>query len=248
VDGCNPSGLSIAPESVAGRKFCAAHLRDGGFDTHSAPISRPTPIPKIRVLVVDDQPLFRAGVVATVQQHAPFEVCGEVSQIQAAREVAARLRPDAAIIDPMLQHGDGLKLVRDLRRELSRMNIVVLTMLDPVVFRPRAFQAGANHFVSKRAGADAVVAALRQAGSGHRPSRAKPEANHELSTLSERELQVFFQLGQGRSTQEVAAALGVSVKTIESHRENIKGKLGLPHGNALVARAALWVREQGLMT
>jgi DNA-binding CsgD family transcriptional regulator len=57
---------------------------------------------------------------------------------------------------------------------------------------------------------------------------------------------VFIQLGQGRSTQEIAAALNISVKTIESHRENIKGKLGLPHANALVARAALWVREQGL--
>ena len=64
--------------------------------------------------------------------------------------------------------------------------------------------------------------------------------------MSERELQVFILLGQGRSTQEIAATLNVSIKTIESHRENIKGKLGLPHANALVARAALWVREQGL--
>ena len=60
-------------------------------------------------------------------------------------------------------------------------------------------------------------------------------------------MQVFIQLGLGRSTQETAAALGVSIKTVESHRENIKGKLSLPHANALVARAALWAREQGLV-
>lgn len=199
------------------------------------------------MLIVDDHPLFRAGVVATVHRDPQFEVCGEAGQITAARDLASRLRPEAVIVDPMLQHGDGLKLVRDLRRELPRLNIVVLTMLDPVIYRSRAIHAGANHFVSKRAGAEVVVAALRRHAPMVRAHRIQSDHSHEFTNLSERELQVFFQLGQGRSTQEIAAALGVSIKTIESHRENIKGKLGLPHGNALVARAALWVREQGVV-
>jgi DNA-binding NarL/FixJ family response regulator len=199
------------------------------------------------VLVVDDHPLFRAGVIAALQQDPALEICGEADQALAARELGARLRPDAAIVDLMLHHDDGLKLVRELRQDHPRMNIVVLSMLDPGLYRPKAMQAGANHFVSKLAGPAAITAALRENVPGSRAVRPGSDAGHELAILSERELQVFIELGRGRSTQQIAAALGVSVKTIESHRENIKGKLGLPHANALVARAALWVRAQGLV-
>ena len=143
-----------------------------------------------------------------------------------------------------LERDDGLKLVRELRSDLPGLRIVVLSMLEAAVYRPKAMQAGANFFVSKLEGPAAIVSALRQPTAAPRSRNAATP--HELAALSERELQVFIQLGQGRSTQEIAAALNVSVKTIESHRENIKGKLDLPHANALVARAALWVREQGL--
>jgi DNA-binding NarL/FixJ family response regulator len=200
---------------------------------------------KMRVLVVDDHPLFRAGVVTALQSEPDLEICAEADNAANARALAAKLRPDAAVVDLMLQNDDGLKLVRELRADLPGLRIVVLSMLEAAVYRPKAVQAGANFFVSKLEGPAAIVTALRQPAATIRPARAGAGA-HELAALSERELQVFIQLGQGRSTQEIAAALNVSVKTIESHRENIKGKLDLPHANALVARAALWVREQGL--
>jgi DNA-binding NarL/FixJ family response regulator len=200
---------------------------------------------RLRVLVVDDHPLFRAGVVAALKGEPGLEVCGEADNATHARALAGRLQPDAAVVDLMLQNDDGLKLVRELRADLPGLRLVVLSMLEAAVYRPKALQAGANHFVSKLEGPAAIIAALRQTGSGRTP-RTAPQEEHELAALSERELQVFVQLGQGRSTQEIAAALNVSVKTIESHRENIKGKLGVPHANALVARAALWVRTQGL--
>lgn len=199
----------------------------------------------MRVLVVDDHPLFRAGVVTALKSEPDLEVCAEADNAATARALAAKLRPDAAVVDLMLQNDDGLKLVRELRADAPTMRIVVLSMLEAAVYRPKAMQAGAQYFVSKLEGPAAIVAALRQPGAASRPARPSADA-HELAALSERELQVFIQLGQGRSTQEIATALNVSVKTIESHRENIKGKLDLPHANALVARAALWVREQGL--
>ena len=200
------------------------------------------------MLVVDDHPLFRAGVVAALKDEPGLEVCGEADTAASARTLAGRLHPDAAVVDLMLQNDDGLKLVRELRADLPGLRLVVLSMLEAAVYRPKALQAGANCFVSKLEGPAAIIAALHQTGPGARPAKAGAgaPAAHKLAALSERELQVFIQLGQGRSTQEIAAALNVSIKTIESHRENIKGKLGLPHANALVARAALWVREQGL--
>lgn len=202
-------------------------------------------IPPVKrsVLIVDDHPLFRAGVVAVLNNDPAWEVCAQARNPAEALTLVAQTRPEAAVVDLMLQDDDGLKLIRDLRREAPGLRIVVLSMLDETVYKPKALHAGASAFVSKHAGPAAVLDALREATP--RVARATP-GTHELAVLSERELHVFTQLGHGRSTQEIATALGVSAKTIETHRENIKGKLGLPHANALVARAALWVREQGL--
>jgi len=219
-------------------------LSGGFFCTHSTGINNGAAKTILRVLVVDDHPLFRAGVVAALREQPDLDVCGEADNALQARARAAEIRPDAAIVDLLLTDDDGLKLVRELRQDHPRLKIVVLSMLDAGVYRPRALQAGASAFVSKQEGPAAIIAALRRE-SGAPASR--PGSDAGLAALSERELQVFQQLGFGRSTQEVAAALGLSVKTIETHRENIKGKLGLPHANALVARAVLWAREQGLV-
>lgn len=198
----------------------------------------------LQVLVVDDHPIFRAGVVAALCHETDLVVCGEADSAPLARELADRYHPAAAIVDLMLNDDDGLRLVRELRQAHPRLKIIVLSMLDPGVYAPRALQAGASFFVSKQEGPAAIIAALRRAVANERAAPA--DAVGPQLGLSERELQVFLQLGLGRSTQEIATALGVSVKTIESHREAIKAKLGLPHANALVARAALWTRAQGL--
>lgn len=205
-------------------------------------ISAEIPLPKIRVLLVDDHPLVRAGVAAALAGEPDLDLCGETDNALEARDFARRLQPDAAVVDLMLRDDDGLKLVRELRTDLPALRLIVLSMLDPALYAPRALQAGANAFVSKQEGPAAILAALRRPG----PSQRAPASRPVLLDLSERELQVFMQLGLGRSTQEIAAALKLSVKTIETHREGIKTKLGLPHSNALVARAALWAHEQGL--
>ena len=198
----------------------------------------------MRVLLIDDHPLFRAGVVAVLSAQRDVEVCAQTDNARDARRLAAQLRPDMAIVDLMLKDDDGLKLVRELRDDFPALCIIVLSVLDPAVYAPRSLQAGASAFISKQSGPEAVAAALRHAPTRRRTRPPPPDA--ELGALSQRELHVFQQLGLGRSTQEVAAALGVSIKTVESHRENIKAKLDLPHANALVARATLWMRQQGL--
>lgn len=200
-----------------------------------------------RILLVDDHPLFRAGVAAVLRAEPGFEICAETSEAMEARARAVALHPDVAIVDLVLGGEDGLKLVRDLRRDCPGMRVIVLTMLDDAVYRPKALQAGADAFLSKKEGPAQIVTTVRQLLDRASPPRAQPAPeDHELADLSERELQVFRELGLGFTTQEVAARLGVSVNTIETHRESIKQKLGLPHANALIVRAALWAREQGL--
>jgi len=197
--------------------------------------------------LVDDHPLFRAGVAAILRADKAFEVCAETDSGEGARGLALQHQPDLALVDLLLGEDDGLKLVREFRRTRPTMRIVVLSMLDEATFQPRALQAGADAFLSKRLGPESIVAALKLVAAKARLPRPALEQRDEISVLSERELQVFRELGLGRSTQEIATAFGVSVKTVESHREAIKMKLGLPHANALVARAALWAREQGLV-
>ncbi len=201
----------------------------------------------IQIILIDDHPLFRAGVAAALRSSSDLVVCAETGELGEALSLALAHRPDVAVVDLMLQEEDGLHLVRALRRDLPRLRIVVLSMLDEAVYAPKALLAGADSFVSKRQGPEAISAAVRQVMSVTPSASATgiTPAN-EVSSLSERELQVFRELGLGRSTQEIAAALNVSVKTVESHRESIKLKLSLPHANALVARAANWVRTQGL--
>lgn len=199
----------------------------------------------IRILLVDDHPLYRAGVAAVLRAEPALVVCAEASGHRDALELAAQHAPEVAVIDLMLAESDGMKLVRELRQRYPAMRLVVLSMLDGAAYEPKAASAGADAFISKRAGPESVVEGLKQALRRARTPRVQPVAD-DVSLLSERELQVFRELGLGRSTQEIATTLGVSVKTVETHREGIKLKLGLPHANALVARAALWVREQGL--
>ncbi len=198
-----------------------------------------------RILLVDDHPLYRAGVAAVLGAEPALVVCAEAAGSREALELAAQHLPEVAVIDLMLADGDGLKLVRELRQSYPDMRLVVLSMLDAAAYEPKALAVGADAFISKREGPEAVVAGLKLALQRVRIPRAVASGD-DVSLLSERELQVFRELGLGRSTAEIAAALGVSVKTVETHRESIKLKLGLPHANALVARAALWVREQGL--
>lgn len=200
-----------------------------------------------RILLVDDHPLFRAGVAAVLRSDRGLEICAEANDGAAARQALVTVRPDVAVVDLVLGGDDGLKLVRELRRDCPGLRIVVLTMLDEAVYRSKALQAGADAFLSKREGPAQIVAVVRQLLDFPVPVRsAVPNGDNAVAQLSERELQVFRELGFGHTTQEVATKLGVSIKTIETHRESIKQKLGLPHANALIVRAAIWVREQGL--
>lgn len=199
----------------------------------------------IRILLVDDHPLYRAGVASALRHEPAFVICAEASGHQDALALAASTAPDVAVVDLMLSEGDGLSLVRELRQHHAALRVVVLSMLDAAAYEPKVVAAGAAAFISKREGPESVVESLKNALSGA-PSPRPAAPAEGIPLLSERELQVFRELGHGRSTAEIATALGISVKTVETHRESIKLKLGLPHANALVARAALWVREQGL--
>lgn len=210
------------------------------------------PPAKTRVLIVDDHPLFRAGVAGLISGDAGFVICGEAGTAIEARVATLQLQPDVALLDLLLKEGDGLSLVSELRHLRPQMRIVVVSMLDPATYRDRVLEAGAVAFLHKETAPDMLIDTLRACSGPHfkiqsATSTTSENSGNPFERLSDRELQVFQLLGVGRSTREIGAALGVSPRTIEAHRENIKGKLGLPNGNALLAQAVLWARDQGLL-
>lgn len=202
---------------------------------------------KSRVLLVDDHPLMRAGVAAALAATDHFDVVGQAGDPATARESVARLKPDLVLLDLVLGDADGLALIRELRQWHPPAKIIVLSMLNRAEFEHRALAAGAVAYFEKSVNLDHLGPALQavlSATSSLADMATLPRS--QVALLSDRELQVFTLIGRGRSTAEIAEALGVSPRTIDAHKEHIKQRLGLAHAAELSARAAQWVTRQGL--
>jgi len=214
---------------------------------------------KIRVLVVDEQQLLRCGISTYLNSQSDMVVCGEADSIAVAEDKIAECQPQLVVTELRLGTGDSLKLVKQLKAENRALRILVYSALDEAIFAERVMRAGANGYVMKRAPKEKLVAAIRDivnggiyvsrevALSGCRKSLQRRSKNDHsrfasaLENLSNREIHIFQLLGSGLGTRQIAQSLDLSVKTVESHRENIKHKLRLSSGAQLRDRAARWV-------
>ena len=222
-----------------------------------APKKPPPPAPKVRVLLVDDHPIVRQGIRTVVDLEPDLEVCGEADGAAEALRAVEEFRPDLAVVDLSLKDSSGLELIKDLRIRYPRLLVLVLSMRDESFYAERVLRAGARGYVVKDEGCAVVVEAIRKVlkgqiylsdriaskmiGSyvgGARPGTASMEQ------LSDREVEVFELLGKGLPSREIAQLLHVSVKTVDSHRENIKRKLGIEDATGLLKHAIEWLRRQ----
>ncbi len=185
-----------------------------------------------------------------------FAICGETGTAEGAVDLAASLGADIVVLDLFLaSKGDGLPLVTAMRQRLPGAKILVFSMNAEEIFGDRAIEAGANGYLVKGGELSELQDALRVVQSGATYRRGSPNgiADPAASTavakamagLSGRELQVFLLLGAGKSTQQIADELGVSMKTASAHRENLKVKLGVSSAPELVRRAVAFVVGQG---
>lgn len=216
---------------------------------------------KSRILLIDDHPMVRAGLQRLLEQQPDLECCGEADSAAEARSAAIQLRPDAAIVDLRLKTGDGLELIKDLTAEVPGLKLLVLSQHNEQVYVERAMRAGALGFVAKEQPPEDVLQALRAVLVGdiylsesmarrvlRQFATGRPDDTEHpgIQKLSDRELIVLRLLGEGRSTRETAEELQISFKTVESHRENIKHKLGLEHAAELMHYATRWVNQAKL--
>lgn len=210
-----------------------------------------------RIFLVDDHPLVREWLGSLLDRQPGFKVCGQAASAATAYTEIEKLQPDLAVVDLALDGGSGLELIKQLQSLPAPPKIVVLSMHDETVYAERAIRAGAAGYVMKRAATSQVVNAIRQVLTG------KLYLSDELSSqfaekfvlarnvpgespgslLSDREMEVFSELGRGRGTRHIAEELHISPKTVQVYCGRIKEKLGLDDGRALIREAVRWVEQ-----
>ncbi len=211
-----------------------------------------------RILIVDDHPMLRRGLAALIESVPGLTVCSEAATRTAALDAIRVSPPDLVIVDLMLGDSHGLDLVKDLKIRHPGMPTLVLSMHDEALYAERSLRAGARGYVTKQELDDTLLMAIQRVLAGEIYMSGKLQARlaahfvagPTLATrstcegLSDRELEVFRLIGQGRGTRQIAEALHLSIKTIESHREHLKQKLRLASGVELVHRATQWVEHE----
>jgi DNA-binding NarL/FixJ family response regulator len=221
------------------------------------PPASPTARAKTRFVVVDDHPLLRDGIVKLLSAQQGLEPCGEADNVADAKRLVVSQKPDLMLLDLRLKSGDSLDLIKTLKVESPKLRILVISQHDEMLFAERALRSGASGYVMKENATDEILTAVRSVLAGelyfsHRVGEAavrrsltvKPGASRAgIELLSDRELQVFQLIGASFSTREIAAQFNLSIKTIETHRENIKQKLNLQNAKELNRYAQNWATE-----
>jgi two-component system response regulator NreC len=208
----------------------------------------------VRVLIVDDHAVFRAGLKLLIDAEDDLEAVGEAGTARDAIFQARALEPDVVILDIVMPDQSGLDAMPALLHERPEMKVLILSMQDDPQYIRQAFAAGASGYVLKEAADTEVVAAIREVAGGR--SYVHPAVGAKLiaaetaearraqeDPLSDREREVLRLLALGHTNQEIAAQLYISVRTAETHRAHIMQKLRLSSRAELV-RYAL---EQGVL-
>ena len=210
-----------------------------------------------RIFIVEDHPVMLEGYISLLQLESDLEVVGTADNAEDAFGEITETAPDIAIVDLRLPGVNGIELTKRLRAFGSSVRILIVSAHEEALYAERAFKAGAEGYLMKYESARFVVVAVRDVLAGRRfvseqlrsqilsqyldtPSDQPPSI---VDSLTDRELEVFELIGKGNTTMQTAEALALSHKTIESHRANIKRKLGVKRNPELIRRAVMWVES-----
>ena len=205
-------------------------------------------VPAIRVLLVDDHPLVRDGLKARLEQLPGIAAVGEAGNALEALEQMPRVRPQLVLMDVGMKDMNGIDLTALLLKQYPDLRVLMLSMYDNPEYVQRAMQAGARGYVLKDAPAAEIVAAIEAVSAGG--TFLSPAVSKRLfrnqeprPVLTPRESEILSALGRGESSKQIATALGLSVRTVETHRQSIKRKLGIEGQAELIKYAVEHTRR-----
>lgn len=213
---------------------------------------------RTKILIVDDHPLVRKGLALTLSAQADFEVCGDAATNAEAMAQAAEIRPDLILVDISLKNSHGIELVKQIKAKYPAIKMLVLSGFQESLYGERAMRAGASGYLNKQESPTKLIEAIRTVLKGDR--YVSPELSRRLveqalgkksveqeptELLSDRELEIFRMIAQGLSSGEIADQLHLSRHTVDTHRENIKRKIGAKSAGELNRQAVQWMLENG---
>ena len=216
-------------------------------------------VQELRILVVDDHPLFQEALRELINREPGWQVCGKATDATEALQLVDETRPDLVIVDISLGDTNGIDLIKQITAKNPDLPILVVSMHDESLYSERAIRAGAMGYVTKHEPPKVVKTAIQQVLAGemylshkmatsllakliHGEADAPKES--PVDRLTDRELEVFRMLGQGKGARQIARELNLSVATINSFRARIREKLKLENSTQLLLQAGNWVREQ----
>lgn len=211
---------------------------------------------KSRVLIIDDHVMVREGVAEIIAHAEDLAVCGTASTANEGLEAVKKLKPDLVLVDITLPGKNGIEFIKDARALHPELLILVMSMHDESLYADRVLRAGGRGYIRKQEGGAKLVEALRRVLHGDiavsekitgrllETLSGRKTMNSPLEGLSDRELEVFQLIGQGKTMKQIADELHLSPKTIEVHRSHIREKLKVTSAAELVAYAARWSETQ----
>ena len=212
------------------------------------PVSKTSTTPVIRLFLVDDHPLVRDGLRARLDSLPGLEIVGEAGSAQEALASVEALRPDLVLTDVGMKDMNGIELAGVLLARQPALHVVMLSMYDNPEYVQRSLQAGARGYVLKDAPAAEIVAAIEAAAAGG--TFLSPAVSRKLfrraeprPLLTPRESEILAALGRGEPSKQIARTLGLSVRTVEAHRQSIKRRLGLEGQAELIKYAVEHARQ-----
>ena len=203
----------------------------------------------IRLMLVDDHPLVRDGLRSRLEMVPGFQVVAEADSAQAALDTLAHCAPELVLMDVGMRGTNGIEATRRLLALRPGLLVLVLSMYDNPVYVREALQAGARGYLLKDSPAEEIVQAIRAVRDGHTflsPAVAAAADAPETagagggSALTPREREVLALIAEGLSSREIGERLAMGVRTVETHRTNLRRKLDLPSAAALVRYAVEW--------
>lgn len=213
---------------------------------------------KTRIFVVDDHPLMRDGMALLISAESDLQICGSAGSMQDALKQIPAAKPDLLVVDLSLKDGLGLDLIKAVKERYPKTRMLVVSAYDENLYAERALRNGASGYVNKQECEDTLLQAIRTVLAGNRYvsdvilqrllnlaiDGADNQTGDPVDRLTDRELEVFRLIGKGVRPALIAKQLHISPHTVDSHRENIRRKLGLEDGRDLMQRAMRWVLDQ----